>query len=114
MLNEREYTMAKSKLRKNAQLQGLFYGFSGMNAFVAGGLGDGDRGLQFISFSLLLAAFAVAMDSRKSSNQNGAVWGALLAHLFLTGFVLLVSFHWIIVVLYLLELALCIYVWRIK
>ena len=104
--------MAKRKLQKNAQLQGLFYGFSGMNAFVAGGLGDGDRGLQFISFSLLLAAFAVAMDSRASANQNGAVWGALLAHLFLTGFVLFVSFHWAVVVLYLLELALCIYIWR--
>lgn len=106
--------MAKSKLRKNAQLQGLFYGFSGLNAFVAGGLGDEDRGLQFISFSLLLAAFAVTMDSRASANQNGAVWGALLAHLFLTGFVLFVSFHWSIVVLYLLELALCLCIWRKK
>jgi len=106
--------MAKRKLQKNARLQGLFYGFSGMNAFVAGGLGDGDRGLQFISFSLLLAAFAVAMDPRASANQNGAVWGALFAHLFLTGFVLFVSFHWAVVVLYLLELALCIYIWRKK
>ena len=106
--------MAKRKLQKNARLQGLFYGFSGMNAFVAGGLGDGDKGLQFISFSLLLAAFAVTMDSRESANQNGAVWGALLAHLFLTGFVLLVSFHWSIVILYLLELAICIYIWHKK
>ena len=69
--------------------------------------------LTFISF-MLLAAFAVMMDSRISSNQNGAVWGALLAHLFLTGFVLLVSFHWSIVVLYLMELALCIYIWHKK
>ena len=114
MLNERKYTMAKSKLQKNARLQGLFYGFSGMNAFVAGGLGDGDKGLQFISFSLLLAAFAVMMDSRISSNQNGAVWSALFAHLFLTGFALFISFHWAIVVLYLLELALCIYIWHKK
>ena len=106
--------MPKWKIQKNARLQGLFYGFSGMNAFVAGGLGDGDSGLQFISFSLLLAAFAVAMDSRASANQNGAVWGALLAHLFLTGFVLFVSFHWAVVVLYLLELTLCIYIWRKK
>ena len=106
--------MAKRKLQKNARLQGLFYGFSGMNAFVAGGLGEGDRGLQFISFSLLLAAFAVAMDSRASANQNSAVWGALLAHLFLTGFVLFVFFHWAIVVLYLLELILCVSIWRKK
>ena len=106
--------MAKRKLQKNARLQGLFYGFSGMNAFMAGGLGDGDKGLQFISFSLLLAAFAVTMDSRKSANQNGAVWGALLAHMFLTGFVLFVSFHWAIVVLYLLELILCVSIWRKK
>ena len=106
--------MAKRKLQKNARLQGLFYGFSGMNAFMAGGLGDGDKGLQFISFSLLLAAFAVTMDSRESANQNGAVWGALLAHMFLTGFVLFVSFHWAVVVLYLLELTLCIYIWRKK
>ena len=70
--------------------------------------------LSELSFFLLLAAFAVAMDSRKSSNQNGAVWGALLAHLFLTGFVLLVSFHWSIVVLYLLELILCVSIWRKK
>ena len=106
--------MAKRKLQKNARLQGLFYGFSGMNAFMAGGLGDGDKGLQFISFSLLLAAFAVMMDSRESANQNGAVWGALLAHMFLTGFVLFVSFHWAIVVLYLLELILCVSIWRKK
>ena len=106
--------MAKRKLQKNARLQGLFYGFSGMNAFVAGGLGDGDKGLQFISFSLLLAAFAVMMDSRISSNQNGAVWGALLVHLFLTGFALLVSFHWSIVILYLLQLILCVSIWRKK
>ena len=106
--------MAKRKLQKNARLQGLFYGFSGMNAFVAGGLGNGDRGLQFISFSMLFTAFAVAMDSRASSNQNGAVWGALFAHLFLTGFVLFLSFHWAIVLLYLLELALCIFIWRKK
>ena len=106
--------MAKRKLQKNARLQGLFYGFSGMNAFMTGGLGDGDKGLQFISFSLLLAAFAVTMDSRESANQNGAVWGALLAHMFLTGFVLFVSFHWAIVVLYLLELILCVSIWRKK
>ena len=106
--------MPKWKIQKNALLQGLFFGFSGMNAFVAGGLDNKDRWLQIISFSLLVAAFAIAMDPRESNNRNGAVWSSLFAHLFLTGFVLLVSFHWSIVVLYLLELALCIYIWRKK
>ena len=106
--------MPKWKIKRNALVQSLFFGFSGINSFVAGGLDSGDRGLQFISFSLLLAAFAVAMDPRESNNRNSAAWGSLAIHLFLTGFVLLVSFHWGIVVLYFLELALCVYIWRKK
>ena len=106
--------MPKRKIHKNARLQGMFFGFSGMNAFVAGGIGDSDEGLRYIAWVLLFTAFAVAMDSRKSNNSDGAVFGSLFVHLFLTGFVLFISFHWSIVVLYLLELAHCIHIWRKK
>ncbi len=106
--------MPKWKIRKNAQVQGMLFGSAGLNALVAAALDYGDKGLLYIGCALLFAALAVAMDLRKSSNSNGAVWGSVAAHLFLTGFVLLVSFHWSIVVLYLLELILCIHIWRKK
>ena len=106
--------MPKWKSQKNARIQGLFYLFAGLNALIAALLSGGDKGLLYIAGALAFAALAVAMDFRKSNNRNGAVWGTMGAHLFLTGFVLLVSFHWFIVILYFLELALCVYVWRKK
>ena len=106
--------MKEWKTKKNARIQGLFYLFAGLNALIAALLRNGDNGLLYIGGALALAALAVAMDFRKSNNSNGAVWGTMGVHLFLTGFVLLASFHWIIVVLYFLELALCIYFWRKK
>jgi hypothetical protein len=106
--------MPKWKSQRHARIQGLFYLFAGLNALIAALLSGGDKGLLYIGGALFLAALAVAMDYRKSNNRNGAVWGTMGAHLFLTGFVLLVSFHWFIVILYFLELALCVYVWRKK
>ena len=106
--------MPKWKIQKNARIQGLFYLFAGLNALIAALLSGGDKGLLYIGGALFLAALAVAMDFRKSNNRNGAVWGTMGAHLFLTGFVLLVSFRWFIVILYFLELALCVYIWRKK
>ena len=106
--------MKEWKTKKNARIQGLFYLFAGLNALIAALLREGDNGLLYIGGALALAALAVAMDFRKSNNSNGAVWGTMGVHLFLTGFVLLVSFLWLIVVLYFLELALCIYFWRKK
>ena len=106
--------MKEWKTKKNARIQGLFYLFAGLNALIAALLRDGDNGLLYIGGALALVALAVAMDFRKSNNSNGAVWGTMGAHLFLTSFVLLVSFHWSIVVLYFLELFLCVYVWRKK
>ena len=106
--------MTEWKTKKNARIQGLFYLFAGLNALIAALLRDGDNGLLYIGGALAFAALAVAMDIRKSNNSNGAVWGTMGVHLFLTGFVLLVSFHWSIVVLYFLELFLCVYIWRKK
>ena len=106
--------MPKWKSQRNARIQGLFYLFAGFNALIAALLSGGDKGLLYIGGALFLVALAVAMDYRKSNNRNGAVWGTMGAHLFLTGFVLLVSFRWFIVILYFLELALCIYFWRKK
>ena len=106
--------MTEWKTKKNARIQGLFYLFAGLNALIAALLRDGDNGLLYIGGALALAALAVAMDFRKSNNSNGAVWGTMGVHLFLTSFVLLVSFHWSIVVLYFLELILCVYIWRKK
>lgn len=106
--------MTERKIKKNAQIQGLFYLFTGFNTLIAAALSGGDNGLLYIGGALLFAALAVAMDFRESNNRNGAVWGTMGVHLFLTGFALLVSFRWFIVVLYLLELALCVYIWRKK
>ena len=103
--------MQECKIKKNARIQGLFYLFAGINSLIAALLSGGDKGLLYIAGALAFAALAVAMDYRKSNNRNGAVWGTMGAHLFLTGFVLLVSFHWFIVILYFLELALCICIW---
>ena len=106
--------MPERKIKRNALVQGLLYLFSGINALIAALLCGGDNWLLYIGGALLLAALAVAMDHRESNNRNSTVWGTMGAHLFLTGFVLVVSFHWAIVVLYFLELALCVYVWRRK
>jgi hypothetical protein len=106
--------MQECKIKKNARIQGLFYLFAGINALIAALLSGGDKGLLYIGGALFLTSLAVAMDFRKSNNSNGAVWGTMGVHLFLTGFVLLASFHWAIVVLYFLELILCVYIWRKK
>ena len=106
--------MQECKIKKNARIQGLFYLFAGINALIAALLSGGDKGLLYIAGALAFAALAVAMDVRKSNNSNGAVWETMGVHLFLTGFVLLASFHWAIVVLYFLELILCVYIWRKK
>ena len=106
--------MQECKIKKNARIQGLFYLFAGLNALIAALLSGGDNGLLYIGGALAFAALAVAMDIRKSNNSNGAVWETMGVHLFLTGFVLLASFHWSIVALYFLELGLCVYVWRRK
>ena len=114
VLNVWRVTMRECKIKKNARIQGLFYLFAGINALIAALLSGGDNGLLYIGGALAFAALAVAMDIRKSNNSNGAVWGTMGVHLFLTGFVLLASFHWAIVVLYFLELILCVYIWRKK
>ena len=114
MLNVWRAIVSNRKFKKNAQIQGLLYFFAGINALLAALLGGGDKGLLYISGALLLAALAVAVDFRKSNNRNATVLGTMGVHLFLTGFVLLVSFHWAIVILYFLELALCVYMWRRK
>ena len=106
--------MQECKIKKNARIQGLFYLFAGINALIAALLSGGDKGLLYIGGALFLTSLAVAMDFRKSNNSNGAVWGTMGVHLFLTVFVLLVSFYWTIVILYFLELILCVYIWRKK
>ena len=62
--------------------------FAGINALIAALLRGGDQGLLYIGGALALVTLAVAMDFRKSNNGNGAVWGTMGAHLFLTSFVL--------------------------
>ena len=114
VLNVWRLTMQECKIKKNARIQGLFYLFAGINSLIAALLSGGDKGLLYIGGALAFAALAVAMDIRKSNNSNGAVWETMGVHLFLTGFVLLASFHWAIVVLYFLELILCVYIWRKK
>ena len=106
--------MQECKIKKNARIQGLFYLFAGINALIAALLSGGDKGLLYIGGALFLTSLAVAMDFRKSNNSNGAVWGTMGVHLFLTVFVLLVSFYWTIVILYFLELILCVYICRKK
>ena len=62
----------------------------------------------------LISGAVIATDPKERHHTNLLVWNALVLHLLMTGFAMWVSFHWIIVVLYFLELALCVYVWRKK
>lgn len=106
--------MTRFEYKRNTRLLGLFWSFSGINVLVTGALAGGVGPLIGLGTILLAAAFMIVFDRRESNKDSVAVWCAGFAHLFLTGFVSLVSFHWIIVVLYFLELALCVYIWRKK
>ncbi len=108
--------MPRWKIKRNALIQGLFYGFCVLNLAVAWFLTHGvDRVLLLTLVSGLALVVAKAVDLEPRRNTDGAAVCALAAHLLETaGLLIYTFFHWSIVVLYFLELALCIYIWRIK
>ena len=109
--------MPKWKIKRNALVQSLFSGFCCINLVVGALFKHGmDRGLAVLGGIglALISSVVIATDPKARHHTNTEVWYALALHLLMTGFVLLVSFHWSIVVLYFLELALCVYIWRKK
>ena len=109
--------MPKRKIKRNALVQSLFSGFCFINlvlgALFEHGMDRAPAALGGIGLALI-SSVVIATDPKERHHTNMLVWYALVLHLLITGFVMWVSFHWIIVVLYFLELALCAYIWRKK
>ena len=110
--------MPKRKIQKNALVQGLLVGFCIINMVAAGlieyGLDRAPAELGGIALALF-SMVTIAADRRLRNNTNTAVWCTLALHLIWTVVILMTMvFHWAIVVLYLLELAFCIFIWRKK
>lgn len=109
--------MTKWKIKRNVLVQSLFEGFSCINLVVGAllehGMGRTPAVLGGVVLTLISGA-VIATDPKERHHTNLLVWYDLVLHLLMTGFAMWVSFHWIIVVLYFLELALCIYFWRKK
>ena len=109
--------MPRWKIKRNALVRSLFSGFCFLNMAVVSLLEDGMASNPVLFGSIVLAlvsSLVIATDPQARHHTNLLVWYALVLHLLMTGFAMWVSFHWIIVVLYFLELALCIYFWRKK
>ena len=109
--------MTKWKIKRNALVQSLFGGFSCINLVVGARLEHGMDGTPAVLGGVVLALISgavIATDPKERHHTNLLVWYALVLHLLMTGFAMWVSFHWIIVVLYFLELFLCVYIWRKK
>ncbi len=105
--------MSKWKIKRNALVQSLFFGFAGINELIAAMLKAGENEYLLLGIAVLLVAAFAVLDPSERRNSVGAVWGAMAGHLFITAHILTtLFFHWAIVVLYVLELALCIYIWR--
>ena len=105
--------MTRYEYKRNTWLLGLFWGFSGVNSLAAGALEGGGPAIG-LGATLLLTALIVMWDNRENHKTRGDVWGAAIAHFLLTGFAMAMFFHWFIVILYFLELALCLCIWRKK
>ena len=108
--------MPKWKIKRNALVNGLYSGFIFLNLLVLMLLIDMSGRVVLITLLMTLVVPVVtAMDRREKNTTDGAVCCALALHLIETAWILTkLYFHWSIVVLYFLELALCIYIWRIK
>ena len=109
--------MPKWKIKRNALVQSLFSGFCFINLVVGALFEHGmDRAPAVLGGVVLalISGAVIATDPKERHHTNMLVWYALGLHLLMTGFAMWVSFHWFIVALYFLELALCVYVWRKK
>ena len=109
--------MPKWKIKRNALVQSLFGGFCCINLVVGALLEHGMDRTPAVLGGVVLALFSgavIATDPKAQHHTNMLVWYALVLHLLITGFVMWVSFRWSIVVLYFLELFLCVYIWRKK
>ena len=110
--------MPKWKIQKNALVQGLLAGFCIINMVAAGLIEYGTERVLAELGGLVLALFtmvSIAADRRAQNNTKMAVWCTLAIHSIWTVIILTVLvFHWAIVILYFLELALCIYIWHKK
>lgn len=110
--------MPRWKIKRNALVRSLFSGFCFLNMAVVSLLEDGMASNPVLFGSIVLAlvsSLLIATDPQARHNTDVEVWCTLALHLIWTAFILTeIFFHWSIVVLYFLELALCIYIWRIK
>ena len=108
--------MTKWKIKRNALVNGLFSGSIFLNLLVLMLLiGMSGRVVLIALLMTLVVPMLTAMDRREKNTTDGAVCCALALHLIETAWILTkLYFHWSIVVLYFLELGLCVYVWRRK
>ena len=108
--------MPEWKRKRNALVIGLFSGSIFLNLLVLMLLiGMSGRVVLICLLMMPVVTGVVAMDRREKNTTDGAVCCALALHLIETGWILTkLYFHWAIVVLYFLELGLCVYVWRRK
>ena len=109
--------MPKWKIKRNALVQSLFGGFCFINFAVVSLIMDGmeENPVPLGAIALaLISVLVTAADPKARHHTDSRVCFDLMLHLFATGITLWISFHWIIVVLNFLELALCIYFWRKK
>ncbi len=108
--------MPKWKIKRNALVNGLILGSLCLNMLVLMLL-TGMIGRELVIVLVLTAVVptVVAMDRREKNTTDGTVCCYFALHLLETAYILTkLYFHWAIVVLYFLELALCVYIWRKK
>lgn len=106
--------MTGYRYKRNALLLGLFYGFSGANALIAYLAFEASREWLWMGITLLAVTPVIVIDKRKENKSNFAVWGGTFVHLLVTVLCMISGFEPVLAVLYFLELAVCIYVWRRK
>ena len=110
--------MTKKEIKRNTILIGLFYIFSSVNMLIAWMFFEASGTWLWLSLVLLVASAVVVLDKRESNKGNFWVWNSAFCHLMVTVygmvFDMVQGFESVWTVIYLLELAICICVWRAK
>ena len=106
--------MTKKEIKRNTILIGLFYIFSSVNMLIAWMFFEASGTWLWLSLVLLVVSAVIVLDKRESNKGNFWVWNNAFCHLMVTVYGMVQGFGSIWVVIYLLELALCIYIWHKK
>ena len=104
--------MTKKEIKRNTILIGLFYIFSSVNMLIAWMFFEASGTWLWLSLVLLVVSAVIFLDKRESNKGNFWVWNSAFCHLMVTVYGMVQGFGSIWAVTYLLELALCIYIWH--